>query len=196
MTMNADQFQQQLNQILKDPDPMEAYYKLSDLYCSAHDSQREAIRQKWDFKRSWRLPDQNTFACQIPGERTCEQRILASLIYNSIEDCRFDWRDNLVSLCQIYHSTIHAGMNPDVLFREVARLSSPETSETIIGFIERTDEDKSLEAFDLKEVTTEEGVRIELVEGWPTEEEMGQQMKGVDDEQYPDKAKRRWWKLW
>jgi hypothetical protein len=194
--MHKDQFHHRLNEILKYPDPKEAFYKLSDLYRSVNESQREDIRQKWPFTRNWSLPDQNTLACQVPGERACEQRIRASLIYNSIDDCRSDWRETLVSLCQIYHSAIHAGVNTDEIFREVASLSSTKTAQIVIGFLERSEEYKSPEEFCLKAVTTKGGIRIEYGDGWLTEEQVDELLSENSDKQCYGKGNRPWWKFW
>ena len=158
--MNQDTFGVQLEKILEEADPKEAFYKLCDLYVSADGEQREDIRRQWPFDRPWKLPDQSRLACVDDGDRSCGERIRVSLIYDSIEDFRVDWRDNLVGICRVYHSAILAGIDPDKLFREVAALSSERGARMIINFIERDEKDKSLQAFRYIESPTPDGVSI------------------------------------
>jgi len=158
--MNQDMFEDQLRKIFEEADPKEAFYKLYDLYVSADGEQREDIRKQWPFNRRWKLPDQTQLACVASGERSCEERIRASLAYDSIENFQEDWRENLTSMCRIYHSAILAGMDPDGLFREIAALSSARGASMIIGFLERNEKDRSLEAHGYIEFPSPEGVRI------------------------------------
>jgi len=156
-------FQEQLQNILAEPDRKHAFYNLASLYASVTAAQRKEIRNGWDFRRDWLLADQNSLACQIPGEKPCEERIRASLIYYSIHDFRDDWRDSWLALPLIYYSAVYAGLNADSLFREVAAISGVSAAQCMIEFIQRKASDKSLAACKLVEVLTAQGVRLEHI---------------------------------
>jgi hypothetical protein len=161
--MEKKTFEKRLETVLELSDPVEAFAGLANLYCEVEPDQREAIRQGWDFNRSWRLPDARTLACKISGLPSSEERIWISLIYNAIEDFRTDFRDNLVSLCVIYHSALEVGLDADALFEETARISSPEGGDMIRRFVAREPGMKSLAAFGWDRIETEDGV---IFKGW------------------------------
>jgi hypothetical protein len=161
--MEKKDFDTRIKEALDREDPKEAFACLARLYASATPDQREAIRQGWDFNRAWLLPDSRTLACRLPGAPSCEERIRVSLIYNSIEDFRMDFRDNLVALCAIYHSALAIGLDADALFEEIARLSSTRGADMIRSFAGREPVLKSLEAFGWERVDTADGV---IFKGW------------------------------
>ena len=154
-------FPEQLQTLLTEPDRKEAFYRLASLYASAAADERQEIRYGWDFNCDWLVPDQNCLACRIPGEKSCEERLRASLIYYSIHDFRDDWRDSWLALPLIYHGAIHVGLNADSLFREVAALSGALAAKYMIEFIQRKSSDKTLDACKLVEIQTPQGVRLE-----------------------------------
>ncbi len=186
--MRAEEFEEQLALVLREPNPKEAFYGLRGLYYLADDKQRQIIRDGWDFNRRWIFPDQSTLACRIVAERDCEERIRMSLVYHSIENCRLDWRDNMRDLCRIYLSAIRAGIDADSLFQEVAALSSPHTSKVMMMVMNRDDDGKRLDASLFREVHSSEGVRIE--------DRITEYVKQVKREGPPKRERRRWWKFW
>jgi len=161
--MEQTEFDTRIKKTLGHEDPKAAFSYLARLFSSATPDQRDAIRQGWDFNRSWRLPDSRTLACRIPGEPSCEERIRISLIYNAIEDFRMDWRDNLVALCVSYHSALAVGLNADALFEEIAGLSSTRGADMIRSFVCREPELKSLAAFGWEKVDSLDEVTFK---GW------------------------------
>jgi hypothetical protein len=148
-----------LNEIFNLDDRREAFYMLVDYYISASDDERERLRKTWDYSKKWIYPNIETLAVDLPGERSCEERIRASLILNSIleEYYKRDMRDCLVLLCVKYHIAIEIGLDPRKLFEEVAKISSKEFAIELRDFIERPDADKALEAFGWKRVVENDG---------------------------------------
>ena len=147
-----------LNEILNLPDRHEAFYMLADYYSSTSDNERENIRKSWDFNKEWIYPNYKTLAVSLPGERTCEERIRASLIFDSIGEYKApDFRETLIGFCLIYHSAIEIGLDPKKLFEEVAQISSPNFAIELKRFIDRSEEDKALEAFGLKRIIEKDG---------------------------------------
>jgi hypothetical protein len=159
LTTLQEQFAKRLQAILLEPEPTEAFYKLCYLYSQALPEQRVAIRRRWDFNRMWELPDQTTLACNLPEERSCEERIRASLIFASLMN-DYDYRDVLWLLAPIYHSALKSGINADFLFDEISNISSPIAASLIHSFLKRNPNSKSLSACGLKEVPTIQGVKI------------------------------------
>ncbi len=153
------QFDERLKAILFEPEPTEAFYKLCYLYSQALTEQRVEIRKRWDFNKTWELPDQTTLACNLPEDRSSEERIRASLIYTSLMN-DYDYRDVLTWLAPIYHSAMISGINADLLFKEISNISSPIAASLIHSFINRDPNSKSLSAWCLEEEPTVQGVKI------------------------------------
>jgi hypothetical protein len=83
-------------------------------------------------------------------KRNVERWIRLALIWWSIGDAREDIREDLISLCQLYHEGWFAGVNVNHLIEEVARVSSDDYATLLRGFIARSPEMKSLKAFGWK----------------------------------------------
>jgi hypothetical protein len=156
--MRADEFEQRLLEVLQEPNPKEAFYKLSNLYFVASAEQREGIRNDFDFGRGWAFPDEMTLAAHLPSEPDREARIRAALISLSLIDMGGDDRDIIAALCPIYHSVKAVGRDADVWFKFFADLSSPLIASHLSKFAARRPEDKSLAAFLLESDVTEHGL--------------------------------------
>jgi hypothetical protein len=142
-----------LNEILNLPDRGEAFYQLAEYYRTATENERENIRNSLDLKKEWVYPNYKTLAVSLPGERSCEERIRASLIFDSIEEYKVpDFRETLIGFCLTYHCAKEIGLDPNKLFEEVAKISSPNFAKELKKFIDRPEEDKSLEAFGLERI--------------------------------------------
>ncbi len=71
-----------------------------------------------------------------------------------------DWRDVLVVLPVLYHAAGMLGMDPAQLFHEVGSLFGGEVEAELTGFLERSDEDKSLAVMGYKLIREPDGVRF------------------------------------
>lgn len=156
--MRDEEFEQRLAEILQEPNPKEAFYRLSDLYFVASAEQREDIREDFDFGRKWEVPDDLTLAAHLPSEPDRELRVRAALISLSLFDMGGDDRYIIVALCPIYHSIKAIGKDADAWFRFFADISSPLIASHLARFAARRSEDKSLEAFLLESDVTEHGL--------------------------------------
>ena len=155
--MEAEEFEQQLQEIFGEQSPKSALYKLADLYVVVSEEQRGEIREDFDFGREWEYPDQMMLAAHLPDEPDREARIRASIISLSLIDMGDD-RDIIVALCPIYHSIKALGKDVDAWFRFFADMSSPLMASHLFKFAARTPEDKSLAAFWLESDVTEQGL--------------------------------------
>lgn len=65
--------------------------------------------------------------------------------------------DALIDIAVIYHECLLINIAPKELFYSVAKESTPNAKNLLTNFIERSDEDKSMEAFCLTKVANEDG---------------------------------------
>lgn len=144
--------------IIRLADREEAFYRLTALYIEGPEDLRQRIRRDWDYGVAWNFPDPRRLACTKNEQRPVRERISASLVYDAIEDFRDeDPRDKLVGLAVIYHSCLHAGLDPAEEFEKVASIASADMARLLRDFIGRRPEDKSLKAFMLKVVRNADG---------------------------------------
>ena len=152
-----------IQEALRFADRQEAYYRLVSIYMQGPEEIREEIRKKWDFGVEWIYPNPRRLACSINETHTCRERALELLAYEAIMDLRQgDPRDELMTLAVVYHGCLAAGIDPKNLFSEVASVSSSRTARFLLDFVERSPEDKSLEAFMLVAEKNADG-EIEIV---------------------------------
>ncbi len=159
--MDMTIFFDRLMLVLKTQDRKQAFFDLCDLYHQVDAEQRDFLRSQWPFEREWFIPRDRTLL--LTDFFSSEQRLRAALIYESLEKGETDWRDNLVSLCAIYHSAVRLGLDPERLFEEVAELSGETMAGLLRAFYHRSPEDRSLEAFGYREEATPEGIYLA---GW------------------------------
>ena len=149
-----------LDEILTLDDRLQAFYHVVDYYLTVSQAGRERVREGWDFKTKWLYPNQYTLAIRISDDKTCEERINASLVYYSLSDMQGDVRDNLIGLALIYHSALEVGMDVNKLFMHVIEKSSEKTSSILTGFINREDKDLSLGSFRLEKHKVDNGIKF------------------------------------
>jgi hypothetical protein len=153
-------FEERLLEIIDD-NITNALYRLANLYVNCTVSEREIIRKNWDFNREWEWPGAYKLACKIEGKPDPIIKVRNSLIIDSIADGKDnDYRENLIHMGIIYLSAPYVGLNPDQLFEEIAQISTPKFASALRQFYLRKPEDKSLDAWCLKEEKTKEGVKF------------------------------------
>jgi hypothetical protein len=136
-----------------------AFVRLCALYVSVDQNIRENIRAAWPFARSWRLPNGSNLTFWRDQQFSPRERIVADLIALTLdpEIRQPDFRDELMNLAQTYHSAKVAGLDPDALFYEIAKLSDPTVGRWLSDFADRKPDDKSLQAFCMAQYTSEFG---------------------------------------
>lgn len=159
-------YHEKLEQILKLDDRQDAYQRLVALFLQGPEEARDSIRAKWDFGMKWILPNIQRLACQKNERYSCEERILAALVYDAIENPKkVDFRDQLVLWAHVYQSCLAARIVPEELFRRAASVSSPGMGQMMMDFVNRPEEAKSMKAFDLISRTNSDG-EIEIKPSW------------------------------
>lgn len=127
------------------------FFRLALYYKQVSSDEREQIRKDWDYNVEWDYPNPRRLACSVNEQKSCRERIEASLIYDSLENFKIeDINDKLIGLAVIYHSCIEAGLDPKYEFEYIASLSSYKFAKFLRDFIKRSPKDKSLKAFFLK----------------------------------------------
>lgn len=166
--MTSEEFDQQIQQILRVSSNKEAFFKLCDLYMIASAQHRKEIRQNYFFERDWEAPEERTLAAHLPGEPDRETRIKASLILLSlIED--EDFRDGLVRVAVIWNSLKDIGKDADGWFRYFADMSSATAASSMNNFLNRRPQDKELSNWGWEREITEQGI---IYKGWEIDEEL------------------------
>ncbi len=155
-----------IDEIIKLTDREDAYFQLVMLFLQGPDQVREQIRLRWDFGVEWIYPNQRRLACSKNEKRSSQERIMASLVYDAIEDLQQeDPKEKLIALTVIYHSCIAAGLDPEKEFERVASISTTKTANFLMDFIKRNPEDKSLDAFMIVSEQNSEG-ETEIFPSW------------------------------
>lgn len=153
-------FEERLAEVVRERDPMLAFRALATLYQRTTPEGRERIRRGWPFARRWRPPDPATLTWELRGEPPPALRCRTALVYHSIEDCRVDWRDNLVALCAVHHSLLRLGFDPRTEFEHAAGLSAHGTAELLRGWVARPPGTQRLEDFGWRATEEPEGWRL------------------------------------
>jgi len=161
-------YHEQLEGILKLADRQDAYQRLVALFLQGPEEARDLIRAKWDFGFKWIYPNMQRLACRKNERYSCDERLLAALVYDAIEDLKKEeLREKLVGWANVYHCSLAAGVVPEELFRRAASVSSPSMAQMILDFINRREEHKSMKAFDLISRTNSDG-ETEIKPSWHT----------------------------
>jgi hypothetical protein len=159
-------YHEQLEGTLKLADRQDAYQRLVALFLQGPEEARDLIRAKWDFGFKWVLPNMQRLACRKNERYSCDERLLAALVYDAIENGKNEeFREKLVGWANVYHCCLAAEIVPEELFSRAASVSSPRTAQLMMDFINRPEEAKSMKAFDLISRTNSDG-ETEIKPSW------------------------------
>ncbi|MSU56871.1 MAG: hypothetical protein EXS35_01570 [Pedosphaera sp.] len=159
-------YHEQLEEILKLVDRQDAYQRLVALFLQGPEEARDLIRAKWDFGCKWVLPNMQRLACRKNERYSCDERVLAILVYAAIKNLKNeDLREKLLAWANVYHCCLAAGIVPEELFRRAASVSSPRMAQMMMDFINRSKDNKSMEAFELISRTNSDG-ETEIKPSW------------------------------
>jgi len=159
-------YHEQLEEILKLADGEDAYQRVVALFLQGPEEARDLIRAKWDFGFKWVYPNPQRLACRKNERYSCDERALAFLVYDAIENLKNEEpREKLVGWAVVYHSCLAAGIVPEELFRRAASVSSPRMAQMMMDFINRSEEAKSMKAFELVSRTNSDR-EIEIKPSW------------------------------
>lgn len=155
-----DQTRNYLNQ----PIPCELDSKISEvvvLFIDSPPNERSPFFKYTGENISYRLIAFAERRAAMGVREKSRQRLLEGLAALVIEDYRVDWRDNLIRLAALYDAATKIGISPEELFTEAASYADNSVAQSIIEFLERKPEERSLEAFTYKEIYGSDGFRYE-----------------------------------
>lgn len=138
---------EQIDYILNNKDREAAFFDLVKLYLRSDEETRQEIREDWDYGKEWQYPKWDRLACSVGEKYGPEEKLITSLTYHAIENTKLTHREQLIDLGVIYQSCLFADLDPAVLFKRIAEVSTPNVAKRLIDFIARNEEDKSLNAF-------------------------------------------------
>lgn len=133
------------------------------LYEEAAPAQRERLRGavdvhdgSWDHPLvyvSFREPERH-----LPLARAVRCRLIGYCIAGE----GGDWRDTLVMLAHLWNTAESAGLNPDPIFRAVARMAGETEARLILNIAGREPKDRGRRAFCLEEAVDETGTYLRV----------------------------------
>jgi hypothetical protein len=159
--MNDQLFQTSLAMIEKASDRKKAFFDLGVLYGQANAEQRRRLRAAWPMKRQWSIPLSRTLLITDPY--SSQQRVRARLMLFSLQGSQSDVREELIEMSALYHCAARIGLDPQQLFKEIARLSGEEMARHLRDFCHRWPEDRDIKAFGFHEEHTPDGIYLA---GW------------------------------
>jgi len=92
-------------------------------------------------------------AVQYNSEEYLKQSLIALLI----ENCKFDARDTMVSMSEVFHSAQKIGMRGNEFFLSMTSISGTEMSEQLRSFALRDPANQNIRLFGLKEGKSQDG---------------------------------------
>ena len=134
------------------------FIELADYYMRSGESERERIRSLVTEDTRLLLIGFSDRLSIIADRTRDSKMLLFALAAHSIEDFRYDERENTFRLALVNHVAEKLGKSPSRLFETAARLSSPRASELLLSFLNRPAELRSLRVMGIVEELTPDGV--------------------------------------
>jgi hypothetical protein len=121
-------------------------------YIAADDQTRKEIENEYrqSMSNAWLMLEYMSESAKLAVINKDKSYIEQGLYANVIEGCKQDYRDNLIRLTKLYHSSIILELNPDKIFKSVANQTRGEGKELILKFIKRAPCNKTLKCMGLK----------------------------------------------
>ena len=132
------------------PDRRRAFMALAAYFQHCTKEERQSLIAGWPLGVKWEYPSPWNLAWPDDSGFSPEERMVASLICDCLEGQSPDRRDDIMGFAVVHASANLAGIDPRNLFERVIELAPPRVGEAMKSFINRPDEEKSMEAFMLK----------------------------------------------
>jgi hypothetical protein len=131
-------------------DRRHAFMALAAYFQRSTKDERQRLISGWPFGVKWEYPSPWNLAWPDDSGFSPEERMTASLICDCLEGQDSDSRDEIMGFAVVYISANLAGIDPKALFERVIAVAPPRIGEAMKSFIDRPDEDKSMDAFMLQ----------------------------------------------
>lgn len=137
--------------------------------------------------------------CAVLAVRQKDQSFIEQGLYaNVVEGCRQDFRDNIVQLTKLYHSSLILDFAPDKIFHDVADKTIGEGKDLLISFYKREPVDKTLKCMGIKTTWTPQFdyIQVDWDDNYIKETEYSEPTDNIimstTNSTIP-KARRKWW---
>lgn len=130
----------------------EAVIAFAESFLAAPPSERAEVVDLWNPELDWTLPNPWRLACLSETPGSPRQRILTDLLFQALKYSSVDSRESILGFAVVFNSCKLAGLDPVVIFQEVASAVSGSASEALLSFVQREPEDQAMEAFMLTAV--------------------------------------------
>lgn len=141
--MEYEQLYQKIIEEIK-IDTNQGLLKLIGLYKQSSLEQREFIRKSIDNKIAGQLLSYSYIAAIESVRENSKEKLYDGFIAQSIENSRWDYRDNVIILFLLYNSAKRLGENIDMVINKAAELSSSDFADFLTEFTKRNDLDSDL----------------------------------------------------
>lgn len=135
-----------LSGLLSPLDRGAAALALASKWLEASTQERECVANGWSWGVMWSYPRMGRLACTV-GERGSSLERIQTVLIMSWLDARDRSREQTILYCELYHSCVFAGLDPTLVFSEVAQTLPNSGGDPMLRFLERSEADKALEAF-------------------------------------------------
>jgi hypothetical protein len=134
------------------------FIELAEYYSKSNKVERERIRNNIDDEIRLLIIGFSDRLATV-ADRTANQKLLfLALLAHSIEDFRYDERENIIRLALVNHVAIKLKVQPSELFEKVIKLSSVNGAAILRDFNNRPPELKSIRTMGIIEEQTATGV--------------------------------------
>jgi hypothetical protein len=123
-------------------------------------AERRALADKWPLGAKWPYPNPARLGCQIGEVFSSRDRVVATLVLEHLEGL-IGSREHLIALSASYRSCELAGLDPRLIFEEVAAALPASAAKVLQAFLQRDESGREPKAFCLFERTNQDG-EVEL----------------------------------
>lgn len=134
------------------------FISLAQLYINGTNKQRQEIRDSISDDMLLLVIGFSDRMAIIAERKQDKTYLNYALVAHSIENFRYDFRENVFRLALVNHVCEKLNCNPSEIFQFIASISTTDASKRLLGFLGRPPETKSLKAMKIVEFNTEEGV--------------------------------------
>lgn len=157
-----DDFKKLIDPIIQSETDIANIQKLADWYTKIEEDQRAFARNSIsNTKSNLKILNFSVYLSEMAYNEKQERHILTALILQSIEDFRWDPRENIIYLAIVWHVIQYLNLDAKTVFDKIISISSENAKSYLNEFYNRPAELKSLKAMGLKAVVKDSKILFE-----------------------------------
>jgi hypothetical protein len=145
--------------ILSDPDRVAATVMLAKYLREATQKERETIIAGWNWGVEWKYPPFGRLACATGNSWSIEDTIYGALILDCLES-KENPRERLFVYCEVFNSCVLANLDAHKIISTIGQIFGGSIETSLKQWLNRTEEDKKLEAFGMAARKVDDGYEI------------------------------------